>query len=560
MDARSPVFTNEAECQDCYKCLRACPVKAISVSGGHAQVRAESCIACGRCVATCPPKAKQVRDDLGMVQRLMADGATVVASLAPSWVAEFPDLSAGQLIAGLRAIGFTQVSETALGARAVSAAVARLRSESPERLWLSTACPSAVDFVRKHRPHLLPALTPLASPALTHARMLHEALPGCRVVLISPCVAKKREADEHPDLLAVAITFADLRRWWNEAGVVPAALVASESFALGASAEAALYPVEGGMLTGVRKHGRGDDPGLAACSGITDLDLSLAGLSPADGAMFVETLACVGGCVNGPGMTPGGFVLKRRATVLDRPQHGDGTVMPAVETALAWPGLPLPADTIDERVLAEAMARTGKRSREDELNCSGCGYETCRDFAGALVAGRAEPNQCVTWMRRLAQRKANALLAAMPAGAVLVDRELRVIESNHHFARLTGAEERCVPGVAIGELVPFARLFRHVLDGNGDILERDLKLGGRVVHGSVFIVDAGQVVGAVLTDVTEPAMGRAQVASRAKEAIEKHLATVQRIAYLLGENAAETEGLLSQIVDAYEPEAGDGGR
>lgn len=560
MDSRSPVFTDEAECQDCYKCLRACPVKAISVSGGHAQVRAEACIACGRCVGACPLKAKRVRDDLGAVRGLLASGGRIAASLAPSWVAEFPGLSAGRMVSALQALGFALVSETALGARAVSAAVARLRHEQPARLWLSTACPAATDFIRKHRPHLLPALTPLASPALTHARMLHEAQPGCRVVLISPCVAKKREADEHPDLLAAAITFADLRRWWAEAGIDPAAQPDAGAFALGDAGDGALYPVEGGMLTGVRRHGRGDDPGLAACSGIGDLDLALAGLSPADGAMFVETLACTGGCVNGPGMSPGGFVLQRRAAVLRRPRRGDGAPAPDVPTALAWPGLPLPPEAGDERALAEALARTGKRGREDEINCSGCGYETCRDFARALLAGRAEPSQCVTWMRRLAQRKANALLAAMPAGAVLVDRELRIIESNRHFARLAAAEERCVPGAQIGDVVPFARLFRHVLDGNGDVLERDLRLGGRVVHGSVFAVEPGQVVGAVLTDVTEPAMGRAQVASRAREAIEKHLATVQRIAYLLGENAAETEGLLNQIVDAYEPEGGDGPR
>lgn len=560
MDRRSPVFTDEAECQDCYKCLRACPVKAISVAGGHAQVRAESCIACGRCVTACPPKAKQVRDDVEAVRGLIRGGAPVAVSLAPSWVAEFPDLRPGQMVAALRALGFAMVSETALGARAVSAAVAQLRSGSPERLWLSTACPSATDFVRKHRPHLLPALTPLASPALTHARMLQAAHPGCRVVLVSPCVAKKREADEHPGLLAAAITFADLRRWWNEAGIAAPEMPDDGAFVLGPAGEGALYPVEGGMLTGVRRHGRGDDPGLAACSGIGDLDLALAGLSPEDGAMFVETLACVGGCVNGPGMTPGGQVLRRRAQVLARPRQGDGSPVPQVATDLTWPDLHDRAEPVDERALAAALERTGKRGREDELNCSGCGYETCRDFARAQLAGRAEPSQCVTWMRRLAQRKANALLAAMPAGAVLVDRELRIVECNQHFARLTGAEDRCVPGALIGDVVPFARLFRHVLDGNGDVLERDLRLGGRVLHGSVFAVDAGQVAGAVLADVTEPAMSRAQVASRAKEAIEKHLATVQRIAYLLGENAAETEGLLTQIVDAYEPEGGDGTR
>jgi hypothetical protein len=114
--------------------------------------------------------------------------------------------------------------------------------------------------------------------------------------------------------------------------------------------------------------------------------------------------------------------------------------------------------------------------------------------------------------------------------------------------------------VAVGEVAPLARLFRHVLDGGGDIVNRDLRLGGRVLSASLFAVEPGEVVGAVLADITEPAMGRAQVAARAKQAIEKHLETVQRIAYLLGENAAETEGLLAQIVDAYAPEGGDGAR
>lgn len=551
--AGAPVFTDTAECQDCYKCLRACPVKAISVADGHASIRPEACIVCGRCVAACPPKAKRVRDDLARVRELAAAGAVV--SLAPSWVAEFPDLPPGRMIGALLALGFAAVSETALGARAISAAVADLRREQPGRLWLSTACPAAVDFVRKHRPDLVGCLTPLASPALAHARMLQAHRPAARVVLISPCAAKKREADEQPDLLAAAITFADLRRWWAESGIDPATAPDGGTFILGPAADGALYPVEGGMLEGVRTHG-GAAAGLASVSGVCEFDAALAGLDPAAAAMFVETLSCPGGCVNGPGMSPGGFILRRRTAVLNAPRRGDGTSIPACDPALDWPALPDAPSAAGEAQLAAALALTGKRTREDELNCSGCGYESCRDFARALVVGRAEPSQCVTWMRRMAQRKANALLAAMPAGAVLADRELRVVECNSHFAALTQAGDRAAPGAALADLVPFARQFRHVLDGHGDLVGRDFQLGGRVLHGSIFAVEPGQLAGGVFADVTAPAMDRAQVAARAREAIAKHLATVQRIAYLLGENAAETENLLTRIVDAYEP--GDG--
>jgi iron only hydrogenase large subunit-like protein len=555
MDRHAPVYTEEASCQDCYKCLRACPVKAIQVGSGHAQVRPEACIACGRCVSACPPKAKRVRDDLAEVRALLHAGP-VAASIAPSWVAEFPDLQPGQLIAALRRLGFACASETALGARAVSAAVAALQRTEPQRLHLSTACPSAVDFIRKHRPALAPALTPLASPALAHARMLKQAFGAATsVVLISPCVAKKRESDDHPELLAAAITFADLRRWFDEAGIAPAALTsdAGDRFVLGVAAEGATYPVEGGMLGAIRQHGGSGE--LSAWSGITDLDLALAGLDPATAAMFVETLACPGGCVNGPGMTAKDGLLRRRARVLAADAAGDGTPHPPVEPGMAWPAIAVDAKPAEGAALTAALARIGKRTAEDELNCAGCGYDSCRDFANALCAGRAEPSQCVTWMRQLAQRKANALLAAMPAGAVLVDERLRIVECNRNFALLTGAEARFadggLAGVPLADVAGFARQFRHVLDGQGDLLEHDLRSGTRVLHGSIFTVDPGRVVGAVLVDITAPAMSRAQVASRAREAIEKHLETVQRIAYLLGENAAETEGLLGQIVDAY---------
>ena len=81
--------TLEAQCKDCYKCIRACPVKAIKIDGGHAQIWDEQCILDGRCLSVCPQNAKQVRDDLPKVRSLLASGAVLAASIAPSYVAAF---------------------------------------------------------------------------------------------------------------------------------------------------------------------------------------------------------------------------------------------------------------------------------------------------------------------------------------------------------------------------------------------------------------------------------------------------------------------------------------
>ena len=64
MERLNPIYTQERECQDCHKCIRECPVKAIRVEDGYARVVPELCIMCGNCVLACPSSAKRVRDDL----------------------------------------------------------------------------------------------------------------------------------------------------------------------------------------------------------------------------------------------------------------------------------------------------------------------------------------------------------------------------------------------------------------------------------------------------------------------------------------------------------------
>ena len=101
MNVSYPVYTVVTECQDCYKCVRHCPVKAIRVRDGHAAVIPEMCVACGKCVEVCPVKAKRVRNDAAAFRELAAGRSPVYISLAPSWVSEFRDLPAGKLIRAL---------------------------------------------------------------------------------------------------------------------------------------------------------------------------------------------------------------------------------------------------------------------------------------------------------------------------------------------------------------------------------------------------------------------------------------------------------------------------
>ena len=192
MDHQYPIFTVEAECQDCYKCVRHCPVKAIHVEAGHAKVQPERCVACGKCVAVCPVQAKRIRSDLGRVKHLLETGRPVYVSLAPSWPSEFPKTEAGQLIHALHRLGFAGVSETALGAQEVSAALAKELAQAKGGLYVSSACPVAVDYIEKYLPELAEAITPVLSPALAHARLLRKTFGDQIAVVFIGRVSPRR--------------------------------------------------------------------------------------------------------------------------------------------------------------------------------------------------------------------------------------------------------------------------------------------------------------------------------------------------------------------------------
>jgi len=191
-------------------------------------------------------------------------------------------------------------------------------------------------------------------------------------------------------------------------------------------------------------------------------------------------------------------------------------------------------------------------------NCGGCGYDACRNFAGALIAKKAEPSMCVSYLRKQAQKKANALLRSIPSGVVIVDRNLRVIESNRRFAELFGEDTVLAfdakPGLAGADLkliVPFYKFFENSLSSGRDIRRDSLRVDNRMFNLTVFNIEPNQVAGAVIFDITSTEIRREEIAGRAREVIDKNLATVQEIACKLGEHMAETEILLRSISENY---------
>ncbi|MDR2799784.1 MAG: [Fe-S]-binding protein [Desulfovibrio sp.] len=554
-----PVYTRYSGCQDCYKCVRQCPVKAIRVEKQQARITEKRCVACGGCVRVCPAKAKMVRNDLGRARRLLFEPLPVYASIAPSWIASHPDWSTGQLAAALRLLGFTGVSETALGAQEVSAALACDLEQSGPGLHISSACPAVVDLVRKHLPHLVGNITPVASPALTHCRLLRERLGrDVAVVFIGPCAAKKNEADDNPDLMNLALTFAELDEWLTGQGIFPARLQpgVEDRFFPRDAAEGALYPVEGGMIETLRHYGCPDTVRYQALSGLQYVKTALERLGETSFAIpfFLEALACHGGCISGP--CPAGVPspLEGILAIRSRVSFGPEGRRQSLRVGREYSPAAAAATERAEDDIKKALSRVGKTKPGDELNCGGCGYETCRQFAGALLSGDAETAMCVSYMRGIAQRKANALLSRMPSGVAVAGEDLRIVESNGAFANLFGEPwvslRESIPGlagVALDTLFPFESLLRAVLRSGRDIRRERLTVGKKFLSAIIFSIEEHKTVGVILEDVTLNAARREQIASRAREVIDRNIAAVQEIASRLGEHVADTEILLNSI-------------
>ena len=568
MEKQYPVYTLKNECNDCYKCIRGCHIKAIRMQGGSASVINEKCIACGHCVTICPAGAKKVRNDIDVVKALFLTGRKVYASLAPSWAGVY-DFPKEKMIAVLKKLGFAGVSETALGAQEVSIQTAKMLNQADKGLFISSACPVIDDYIRLYKPEFAKCITPIASPALTHCGLLKDMLgEDIKVVFIGPCIAKKNEADAHPDLMSAALTFDELNYWIKEEFIDVETIETDDNckFVPESSYEGALYPLEGGMNDTIKRVGIDkDDVTFIAVSSLESFDKSLHNINPdkIENKIFVEALGCSGGCINGPCLSSEKSRILITSDIYANTQYRD-TVPKEPRKVVTKEYVPMPVETIEYSIeqVTKALRKISKHTEEDELNCSGCGYATCREFVNALISGDAEPSQCVSYMRKIAVRKAAAMLRCMPSAVVIVDSNMEIVEANDSFEHMFLSEEMYeifasrqdgLTGAAIDRIVPFSELFKSALDTGKDIHQEHYALEDKVYDISIFTIEDNELVGAVISDVTKSEMDRSKIAQKAREVITKNIATVQEIASLLGEHMVETELLLNSIAEGYDP-------
>jgi hypothetical protein len=163
-------------------------------------------------------------------------------------------------------------------------------------------------------------------------------------------------------------------------------------------------------------------------------------------------------------------------------------------------------------------------------------------------------------MRKIAMRKAAAMLRCMPSGIVMVDQDLNVVEANDAFLKMFcgdmydvfSSRQDGLVGASIDRIVDFSDLFKTALKSGKDIHKEHFPAKDKLYDIIAFTIEKHSIVGAIVTDVTQSEMNREKIADKAQSVISKNIAIVQDIACLLGEHMVETELLLSSIANDFD--------
>ncbi len=202
-----------SNCKNCYKCIRNCPVKSIRFSGGQANIIGNECILCGHCFVVCPQNAKEIVSSLETVKVMLQSGVPVVASVAPSFVANYDGVGIEPLRRALKKLGFFDAEETAIGATLVKNEYERMIREDRRDILISSCCHSVNLLIQKYYPAQLQYLADVLSPMQAHCMDIKRRYKDCKTVFIGPCLAKKDEADHYAGITDAVLTFEELTEW-----------------------------------------------------------------------------------------------------------------------------------------------------------------------------------------------------------------------------------------------------------------------------------------------------------------------------------------------------------
>lgn len=427
------VFTND-KCIGCNKCIRACSCVGANISkieNGENRIEVDEakCVACGACFDVCEHNARDFEDD---TERFFSDlkrGEKLSVLLAPAFQANYPDRYE-RVLGGLKKAGVNHIISVSFGADITTWGYLNYVKAHNFKGGISQPCPAVVGYIERYLPELLPKLFPVHSPLLCAAIYAKKYLGiSDKLAFISPCIAKKLEIDDPNSggFVAYNVTFSHLMRYVEAHGISGPPCADEIEYGLGS-----IYPAPGGLKENVRWF-LGDDAQVRQMEGEKRMYHYLEQNKDkiAKGAvkyLLLDALNCESGCIYGTGIEPdkaaGDDNLDNLLVIRESCQKAGKNT--------AWDKALTPQQRLENlnkqfaklhlqdfirrytdrsqsckyklpnrTELNEIFLRMEKHTeKERSINCSCCGYETCRDMAAAIYSGFNYRENCIYYIKK----------------------------------------------------------------------------------------------------------------------------------------------------------------
>ena len=550
-----------AKCKDCYKCLRECPVKAIEVKNHQARIIESRCILCGHCTLICPQNAKIVHSSLNEIKQILNSGAKVVASVAPSFLSSFGLKDFNVFKIALAKVGFFDAEETAYGAELVTQQYKALLESKQFKNFITSACPAVCRLIQAYYPKALQYLAPVDSPMIAHAKMLRKQHPDAKVIFVGPCIAKKREAIES-GIIDGVLTYDDIQELFAEKNIVLDEIVnISFENKKGTACLSKAYPISHGIIKAFPELPKGYD--YMAVDGPDRCVDALQNIDNLEN-VFLEMNICKDGCVNGPcslSVNIKGGSIKATSDVLKYYKNDIRTLAPHryeehdIDLNKLYPRIRNNSMPPPEREIKCILAKIGKHKPEDELNCSACGYDTCRDKAWAVYNGYTDAEICLPYMRERAESLSYEIIQHSPNGIILLDSDFYIQDINDKGRELLGINDPHAEGRHAKDFFNLTDFIIAYNEKRNVMVEKMFvpSTGKYVDMAITYLKDQNMLFG-ILMDVSnqvnydmEINKVKMETLKTTDEVIKKQMRVAQEIASLLGETTAETKVALLKL-------------
>ena len=552
----------KSNCKDCYKCIKHCPVNAISYSDNRVCIDFDKCILDGTCVNVCPQKAKKVKTSLPELKEALQNGEKVIASIAPSFYAYYDFDKTGCILSFLKSQGIFRVEQTSQFAK-INAIKHYEYMKITKLPVISTACPVIVKLIENFYPDLINLLAPVDSPMVLHAKEIKENYPDSKVVFIGPCLAKKNEAEENG--IEYALSFNELEEWMNDENF-SFDKVTPEFFNDDYIYETSTYPLEGSLLTlcGADKELSKDE--MISLSGLEEIMEFLKYLRGKSNVQYkmIEMLACKNGCINGP-LKPSSYCDANYFEIEEKFNKEINMFEKKDQKILNINKYPLNrrfANHYEEEIVpTEEQIRATLRSmekytKEDEINCGACGYKSCRDKAIAVIQGKAEKEMCIPYMKNRAEKFSRILLESNPNGVIILDDNLKITGVNDALLEMADKKADELINQNISVLFDDLEPFQNVLKNKKHVYEALRAFNNKKVKKIIFSIKDLGITIVFLVDITEADVHKQalekvkmETLEKAQAVLDKQMKVTHDVAVLLGESTAETEMLLGKLIN-----------